>query len=238
LFTQLLWEASGGAFRIVAELAPAPDDHVWAYGRDESLEAVRNEMPTGVLFHGYASGFGIAAVASDCGEATADIAAAIVSDVVPFDQRGCLSPRIVLARGSKVWARDLCQELVRALSAANHDVPLGTLSQDEAAELTRYRDTMTFAGDSLHAGKSVIGFDDRGNVLLPPVGRNLHVACVDDFASALQSVTGHVTSVGAPLTLHTEFERIVPNARLARLGEQQRPPLDGPVDRRPAAEVF
>lgn len=238
LFTQLLWEASGGAFRVVKELGPAPEDHVWAYGRDESLEAVRDEMPAGVVFHGHASGFGVAAVASDSGESVSKVATALVRDVFPFDQRGCLSPRIVLVRATAAWARELCQEVVRALSAANHDVPLGTLSEDEAAELTRYRDTMTYTGELLHAGKSVIGFDERGNVLLPPVGRNLHLTCVEDFGSALGSVTSHVTSVGAPSALHAEFAQLLPRARIALLGEQQRPPLDGPVDKRPVAEVL
>ncbi len=232
LFTKLLWDASGGAFRIVEDLVPSPDDHVWAYGRDENLEAVRDELPAGVVFHAHASGFGIAVVGEHDSEATSEIAAAIVSDVVPFDQRGCLSPRIVLVHGREEAAQALAEHLAQALLTARQEVPLGAMTDDEAAEVTRYRDTMTYAGRVFPAGKGLVGFDERGSVLLAPVGRSLHVARVLELAPALEQAASHITSVGAPIGLHKKLAVLLPHARIAELGRQQCPPLDGPVDRR------
>ena len=232
LFTKLLYEASGGAFRIVEDLVPSPDDHVWAYGRDDSLESIRDEMPAGVVFHAHASGFGIAVVGEHDSEAAGEIATSIVGDVVPFDQRGCLSPRIVLVQGSDEAARSLAEHLAQALLAARQDVPLGVMTDDEAAEVTRYRDTMTYAGLVFPAGKGLVGFDEQGSVLLAPVGRSLHVARVEELSPALEQIESHITSVGAPIGLHKQLAALLPHARIAELGRQQRPPLDGPVDRR------
>ncbi|MEZ4220371.1 MAG: acyl-CoA reductase [Polyangiaceae bacterium] len=234
-FTELLLQASPGTFRIVSELSPAPDEHVWAYGRDENLSTVHDELPAGVVFHAHGTGFGAAVVSQALGPDLSATARAIARDVTPFDQRGCLSPRIVLARGDDGFARELAEALARALAAQAHDVPLGSLSSDEAAEIARYRDTLLYAGLVYPAGKGLVGLDLHSNVLLAPIGRNLHIARVDDPLPPLRELAPHLTSVSAPAALHAALRDAVPHARLSELGEQQRPPLDGPVDLRESA---
>lgn len=236
LFTELLHEASHGAFRIVSELAPAPGDHVWAYGSDETLESVRGELPAGVVFHGHGSGFGVAVLELDDADAAqvTQLSAALARDVVVFDQRGCLSPRLVLVVGAEARARQFATELAAALARHHHDIPPGPLSSEEAALVSWYRDTFTYAAEAFPAGKGVVGFSPGGELTLPPVGRNVHVARLPDPVAPLEPWARAVTSVGlfGSEQLRVRLAGVVAGARLCAVGQQQRPPLDGPVDLR------
>jgi acyl-CoA reductase-like NAD-dependent aldehyde dehydrogenase len=231
----LLVEASRGAFRLTGELAPSPGDHVWAYGSTETLTALRGELPAGVVLHGHGSGFGVAVVQAS-GSELRDAASALARDVTLFDQRGCLSPRIALVVAGEDDALTFARALAGALAKLHHDVPRGTLDVDEAADVTRYRDTMTYSGELLPAGKGVVGLDLKGNVLLPPVGRNVHVARVQSVEPAFAALGAGVAAVGASEPLSALVERVLPEARRSELGKMQTPRLDGPVDRRPPPE--
>ncbi len=230
----LLVEASRGAFRLTEELAPSPGDHVWAYGSDETLSALRGELPAGVVLHGHGSGFGVAVVQSH-GSDLSEAARALALDVTLFDQRGCLSPRVALVVADEEDVRLFARELASGLSQLHHDVPRGNLGPEEAADVTRYRDTMTYAGELFPAGKGVVGLDVGGSVLLAPVGRNVHVACVQDVEPALSALGAAVAAVGVAGPVSALTERVLPGARLSELGKMQTPRLDGPVDRRPAS---
>src|SRR5690606_16063514 len=95
VMTELLLEASGGQFELVSALTPSAGDQLWAYGSDQTLAAVANELPSGVVFHGHGSGFGLAIV-DDAGLCDLERAAdGLARDCIAFDQRGCLSPRLV-----------------------------------------------------------------------------------------------------------------------------------------------
>lgn len=235
--TRLLHDASRGAFRLVDELAPSPGDHVWAYGSDETLAALRGELPAGVVYHPHGHGFGVAVV--DASQAGPRAATGLAEDVVPFDQRGCLSPRVALVLGSAEAVRDFAEGLARELARLGHDVPRGALDADESSDIVRYRDTMLYAAELLHAGKGYVGLDVVGrHVLVPPVGRNVHVVRSDDPVRALEALGSQVAAVGVAggPELVERIRAALPGARVSELGMMQRPPFDGPVDRRTPAE--
>jgi hypothetical protein len=233
---ELLREASGGAFRVVEELAPSPGDHVWAYGSDETLALLRGELPAGVVYHAHGHGFGIAVVDAELELAAA--ARALADDVVPFDQRGCLSPRVAFVLGSAGATREFAGALARALAELGHDVPRGPLGPEETADVVRYRDTMLYAAEVLPAGKGQIGLDVVGtHVLIPPVGRNVHVVRTEELGAALGELSASIAAVGisGPEELHRQLATLLPKARISRLGLMQRPRFDGPVDLRTPA---
>ena len=180
----LLHEGSRGAFHLVDELAPNPGDHVWAYGSDETLRALRGELPAGVVLHAHGAGIGVAVVESPVAGpgrdgALASAARGLAEDVIAFDQRGCLSPRLCLFAGDADAARRFVELLVKRLARLEHDVPRGALSREELADQTRYRDSMLYAAELFPAGKGAVGLDVTGDALvLPPIGRNLHVQVV------------------------------------------------------------
>jgi hypothetical protein len=230
---RLLAEACPGLFRLVDELAPTPGDHVWAYGSDETLSKLRGELPAGIVYHAHGHGIGLAVV--DAATEPGGAARALADDVIAFDQRGCLSPRIALVIGDAQAARDFAVAIARELARLGHDVPRGSLDPDELADIARYRDSMLYAAELLHAGKGYVGLDAEGrHVLVPPVGRNLHVVRIDDPAPPLAALGARIAAIGVagPPELERRLSELLPRARLGPLGSMQRPPFDGPVDLR------
>lgn len=197
------------------------EGEIHLYGRDETIADVRRRARVPVIGHG--AGMGVAFVP---GGADLELAAAsLARDVVPFDQRGCLSPRVAFVEGDS--AR-FAKTLSIALEALAASTPRGTLAVDELADATRYADTVTFAGEIHRGASSIVGRAD--SLLVPPAGRHVHVMRWDP--RALESIARFVVTVGAP-TLEAAVAVAPRHARPAVLGNMQRPRLDGPVDRRP-----
>ncbi len=155
--------------------------------------------------------------------------------MIAFDQRGCLSPRLCLFAGDADAARRFVELLIKRLARLEHDVPRGALSRDELADQTRYRDSMLYAAELFPAGKGAVGLDVTGDALvLPPIGRNLHVQVVRDPAVALAQLGGAVAALGLSVSdaMAARLTDVLPRARRSALGRMQRPPFDGPVDLR------
>lgn len=207
---------------------------VHVYGRDATIAAVRARVGARIRVRGHGAGMGVAVVGE--GADLADAARALARDVVAFDQRGCLSPRVALVEGED-RARAFAEALDGALAEANARVPRGTLSEDERVALARYAATMAFAGDIVRGAAHAVGLAPAGAPLVvPPPGRHVHVAPVasmNEVEARLADLASVIVAVGAddPARARPHVPR---HARLSALGEMQRPPLDGPVDRRPA----
>lgn len=235
---QLLFQGSGGSFELVDSLSPVPGDPVWAYGTSETLARVRDTLPGGVRFHAHGSGMGVAVLGPDIprrGVSLDETADQLAADVAAFDQRGCLSPRLVLVEGDRDYAAAFAQALARACARWEQQIPRGKLTEAETADLHWYRDTMTYAADALPAGKGVVVLDPVDErLVVPPIGRVLHVTRTQDAEKLLQSVAPRVTCVG--IAGHDSLEGRLHNSigerRYTALGAMQAPPLDGPVDLR------
>ena len=232
---ELLAHGAPGLFQLVDELAPSPGDHVWAYGSDETLRSVMSALPPAVTLHAHGTGFGIAVLGDEPSATLEARLSALAEDIALFDQRGCLSPRVLFVLGDVVRAREVAAELARALSALERRVPRGTLSAQELTEISAYRDSASYAGELLSAGLGFVGVGESERLLLPPVGRNLHVLPVSSPLAALGAKAPFVTSYALASVsdaLRPELARALPGARACAFGHMQTPPFDGPVDRR------
>ncbi len=200
---------------------------IHAYGTDATLRAVEAAARVPVLGHG--TGLGVCVVGGDpvaAGEA-------IARDVVAFDQRGCLSPRIVWVDGG-ARARDVAHALASALEAS--PVPRGVLSVDERGEARRWGESMRFAGQVWEGPWGAVGLTCAPDAVLGPPGRHVHVApfaTTPELRAALAPLARFVTTIGFQ-DGGLDPAALVPHARVVALGSMQRPPLDGPVDRRSA----
>lgn len=238
-FPRLLWELSGQAFELTQELQPEAGDAYWAYGAADTLRSVRAQLPVGVAFHGHGPGLGAAVFREPLHYEDPELPRHVDSlamDVIAFDQRGCLSPRIVIVEGSRNYAERICDLLVHALSEAERRVPRGALSDQEVADALRYEATMTYLGSSAPAGMGLIFLDpELGRVLTPPVGRYLHVTVCQDALPILTRLGPELTSVGLynGQDLPGRLREAVGPRRYVELGQMQRPAFDGPVDLRP-----
>lgn len=231
-FVSLLARAEPGLLEIVSELTAESGDAYWAYGGEETLASVRARLPTGAELHAEGPGWGAAVVAAE--SVTEATAAALARDIVPFDQRGCLSPRLALVRGSADDARRFAELVAAALASLERTVPLGALDPEERADAARFRDTAAYAGTPFPAGSGTVAALPGAVRWLAPNGRNLAVVAVDDPVTLLAPLRAELTALGVALP-EEERRRLVealPHARESAIGAMQRPLFDGPADRR------
>lgn len=231
-FARALADAAPGLFTLVDELRAEPGDHVWAYGGDASLEAVHRRLPAGVRLHAHGPGFGVAVI--DAKHVTVETAAALAADIVPFEQRGCLSPVAALVVGAASDAEHFAELVAAALTEAAEQVPPGRLDDAERADARRFHDAHAYAGTVLRAGPGSVAVSPDGRWTVAPAGRNLLVSACRDPLAALVPARAQVTALGiaAAPALGASLAQALPGARTARLGAMQKPAFDGPADRR------
>jgi len=235
---QAFGETYGGTIEMTETIAPAPSEELHVYGSDASIEAIARGLPEGVLVRAHGTGFGVAVIgANDDLEAAAE---SLAADVVPFDQRGCLSPRVALVEGFSTRMERFAAHLEAALTRAGERVPRGPLDPEAAAEIAMYGASMEAVGSFFGRQTFALGLDPSPRALvLPPAARVVHVAPAqaDDARRLLEPWASFVTIVGANdlegAPLVRAVYALVPHARRAPLGRMQMPPLDGPVDLRP-----
>jgi hypothetical protein len=208
-------------------------DRVDVYGGAAAIEQVRARARPGVSVRAHGPGLGVAFVtrAAD----PVDAARLLAEDVVVFDQRGCLSPRVVLVEGDEgdaARAESFAGALHTSLDGWAVRVPRGTLAEEERAEARRWQESLAFAGRAWSGSQHAVGLGDR--LLVPPTGRHVQVLPVADALRAselLAPIAGAIVTVSSDDP--EQVGHVAPlHARIAMLGQMQRPPLDGPVDRR------
>lgn len=216
-------------FELAAALTPAAGEHLWSYGSDTTLAELRAALPPGVWFHPHGAGFG--ALVVDATSFTADAARSIALDVALFDQRGCLSPRVVVLLGSADQARIVAQAVATALQELELELPRGSQSPAELAEARRDRDAAAYAFELFEAGSGWVSCSSEW--VVAPSNRCLHVVDTTDAVALLSPFHAHLTCIGAnTAALRDQLGQAFSGARVVALGEMQRPPLDGPVDQR------
>jgi hypothetical protein len=214
------------------EVASLLEGQIHVYGHDETIAKVEAQAKAGVKVIGHGSGMGAAWVSA---RAELPLAARLLAeDVIVFDQRGCLSPRIALVAGdAEAFAEALHGELERLGTV----VPRGLLPADERAASDRYIATMTYASRVLVGTDHVVGVAPPGAPMIPcPAFRHLHVVpcgTEQDARALLEPLVRSLVAVGSDD--EEAARRLAPAwARTSPLGQMQRPPLDGPVDLRGA----
>ena len=206
---------------------------IHVYGRDETIAEMRTRASPAVRLRGHGSGMGVAWISADADLEGA--ARSLADDVVVFDQRGCLSPRIALVLGDAARASALADALHAQLERLEVSVPRGAVPADERAAAGRYLATMTYACRALVGSAHAIGIAPPGAPLvLPPPYRTVHVAAcasLEEATRLLAPLATGVVTVGSDDPGSAQL--LAPSwARIAVLGMMQRPPLDGPVDLR------
>lgn len=227
-----------GLFQLLERLEPVAGEQVFAYGSATTLEELSRTLPEGVHLRGHGPGFGLVVCdeqSLESGERLERMANELAFDMVLFDQRGCLSPRLLLLQGSRVSAGRLAEAVADALGEWEKRVPLGSISSEQRAEATRYAATLSYSGELLSAGAGVVGIAPLESPLtLAPEGRNLHVLPVANAAARAQALAPQITTFAAVCSapLRRALETALPHARPAVLGRMQCPAFDGSVDRR------
>ena len=227
--------ASDRALSIVQErdVSEVTEGEIHVYGHDETLAAVRARAREGIVVRGHGAGMGVAVITAGADREVA--AEGLAADVVPFDQRGCLSPRLAIVEGDERDAAEFASTVSARLALWDERVPRGALWSEERAAAHRWRDALAFAGRLWTGPTHAVALAPATSPLLvPPPGRHVLVA----FEPSLPAVAARLAPL-APFIVTVGTDDIAaviavapPHARLSPLGRMQRPPLDGPVDLR------
>jgi hypothetical protein len=229
-------------------------DCVVAMGSDETLAKIRQNVPIQKRFIGYGHrvSFGYVAHEALSGFIPQKIIARAASDVVAWDQLGCLSPHVIyVEHGGNVTAEQFAESLAQELDRREQTWPRGELQAESAAVIASKRGFYdvraafapgTRVWSSANSTAWTVVHEADPLFQISCLNRFIYVKGVTDLAEALRNadaVRGKVSTVGLAATedrlpaLAAELARWGVT-RVCPLGQMQNPPLLWRHDGRPA----
>lgn len=226
---------------------------VTATGSDETLTAIRQRIPAKVRFVGYGHRVSFGYLTKDAltsfGAKKAIAAAA--TDIVAWNQLGCLSPHVIYVEpGGVLAAEHFAEMLAEELAKREQTEPRGTISTEAAATIVSRRgfyevraahspDTKFWRSEDSTAWTVVYESDPKFQ--LSCLNRFVYVKSVPDLKTALEnadSIRGKVSTIGiaAPEAKALEMAAVLARwgaTRICPLGQMQNPPLTWRHDGRP-----
>ena len=229
-------------------------DCVAVTGSDETLAEIRKHLPSKVRFLGYGHrvSFGYIASGVWSGFNSKDVISRAASDIVAWNQLGCLSPHVIyVEHGGNVSAEQFAESLAEELARREESEPRGDIAAETAATISSRRgfyevraahspETRHWCSKDSTAWTVVYEADPRFQ--LSCLNRFIYVKGVANLTEALQNadnVRGKVSTVGltAPEDKATELATQLARwgvTRVCPLGQMQNPPLTWRHDGRPA----
>lgn len=246
-------EWRGGSEQLEAALFNEADC-ITATGSDETLAQIRRRVPAKTRFLGYGHRVSFGYVAQDvlAGFNSKKIAARAATDVIAWDQHGCLSPHVIyVENGGGATPEQFAELLAEELGRREQSEPRGELPAEAAAVIASKRafyevraahspDTRHWCSENSTAWTVIYEADPRFQ--LSCLNRFIYVKGVTGLTEALQnadSVRGQVSTVGLAATEERSPELALELARwgvtrVCPLGQMQNPPLLWRHDGRPA----
>ena len=237
-------EWPGGSAELEGALF-AEADCVTATGSDETLAAIRAQLPvkTRLLGYGHRVSFGYVASGSLTSFNAKKVVARAATDIVAWNQLGCLSPHVIyVEHGGAVAAEHFAELLAEELAKREEAEPRGEVPVETAATIASRRafyevraahspDTRFWRSENSTAWTVVYEADARFQ--LSCLHRFIYVKGVTDVKSVLESadsVRGQVSTIGLAAPEERMRELALPLARwgatrICPLGQMQTPPL-------------
>ncbi|WP_209124551.1 acyl-CoA reductase [Alkalihalobacillus sp. BA299] len=190
---------------------------VIAYGGKETIESIKQNVPSHVSFHAHGHKVSFGVVTKECltatkGWHTAKLAA---YDASWFDQQGCLSPHVFfIEHGGAFSPRDFAQMLANEMENFQYKHPRSSLTAEEHHAIVKLRSTIefeSFEGAQVEMIKSehdtawtVVYREIRENKednIFPfsPLNRFITVIAVDNFEQIkpyIKEIKGFIQTVG------------------------------------------
>jgi hypothetical protein len=233
----------------------AEADCLTATGDDETLAAIRAQLPIKIRFLGYGHRVSFGFVAHEVlhGSRAKKIAAAAADDVVAWNQLGCLSPHVIYVQsGGEVSAEHFAQLLAEELERREQTEPRGELPAEHSAAIASRRGI--YEVRAAHAPETTqhwcskdstawtVVFEADARFQMSCLNRFIYVKPIADLKTALENtdgIRGKISTVGiaAPeekiQEIATQLARWG-STRVCPLGQMQNPPLTWRHDGRPA----
>lgn len=209
------------------------------YGNDTTIAALRHRMPptTRAIYHGHRLSLGIIARESICDAVTEKAAL----DISLYDQQGCLSPHLYYVEMGSERDEDLpllfAQRLAQALYALSSQLPKGTISPTDAAQIQQLRGTLPLRGGRVFPSPNTLDwtvfYDSDPRFSCSPLSRSIWVKPVPDLSEIpplLHPLRKSLQAIGYALPEERQ-ETLLPllaeigGSRLCPIGKMQQPPL-------------
>ena len=243
-----------GGNRDLENVLFAHADCLTATGGDETLAAIRAQLPAKVRFLGYGQRVSFGFIAREVlrDETIAEIVSRAADDVIAWDQHGCLSPHVIYVEERGVVESDKFAELF-AVELAKREAgePRGKISPEESAAIASRRaiyeaiaahraDAKIWSSQNSTAWTVV--FEHDVSFRFSPLNRFVYVKPVPDVAAVMPGVDAihrKVSTVGIAAPPEKMKELAIRFARwgatrICPLGQMQNPPLTWRHDGRPA----
>jgi len=246
-------EWKGGTQRL-EEVLHREADALTATGSDETLAALRREIPPGVRFLGYGHRVSFAYVAADQLRSAhlARVVRRAADDVTAWNQLGCLSPHVIYVQdGAAVTPEAFAAQLAAELAKREEAEPRGPIPMDAAATIASRRsfyevraanspDTRLWT--SPHSTAWTVVYEAATLFQPSCLNRFIYVKAagsLEDVLRGAESVRGRVSTVGLAVSDDSAPEAATALARwgatrVCTLGRMQEPPLLWRHDGRPA----
>lgn len=224
----------GASAALVARLASRVD-LVSAHGGDHAIAEMRGATSPTTEFVGHGHGLGAIVVRRTAlSSQVSALALAIAEDVAAYDQRGCLSPQmIVVERGGELGPREVASLVAsEGLAALARSRPRGALPIEIGAQQVQWRG-LASALHELFEGDGYATTFEQGSVRPTPGYRNIAVHGFDapgEVGARLAAYGPHLKVVG--LAGEEDGLALPPplSPRICAVGEMQRPSLLAATD--------
>jgi hypothetical protein len=226
---------------------------ITATGSDEAVAAIKVRIPSGKRFvsYGHKASFGYVSAAALSARSTPKVISGAASDVVDWNQLGCLSPHVIYVEsGGALSPEQFAEALAAELDGMERLYPRGNVPLEVSARIASLRsiyelraratgETRLWRSKDSTAWTVVYEADARFQFSC--LHRFIYVKGVKDLADALhhaQEIREHVSTVGIATpedqqaTVVTELARWGV-LRVCPLGSMQKPPLMWRHDGRP-----
>ena len=206
-------------------------DLVVAYGSDETLREIRDALPLATPFRAYRHRMGVGMVGKEAlgagkggtgpgggrkvarkvareGAVAVAVAREVAMAAALFDQRGCVSPQVVLVEeGGETKPETFAELLARELEILEEELPSGRGTDEEAAALHQLRgegeiNEAVGRGRVLHGGKTApwtVLYQPGGELQPTCLNRSVRVIPVGSWQDAVERLRPwrpHLQTVG------------------------------------------
>jgi len=186
-------------------------DVVTAYGSDATVRELRTRVPVATRFVPYHHRVSVGVVGREAlsGEEVRGTALDVARAVALFDQRGCVSPQLVLVEeGGETSAASFAEQLGTALSDLETVLPSGPVDAAEASALHQARGVAELTAGAasarvIHGGRAtwsvLLGAHLEDLAAFPATGRVARVRPIGDLGEAsalLEPFSANLQSVG------------------------------------------
>lgn len=221
-------------------------DAVVVTGGEEAVRRYRALAPPGIPVIDYGPRLSLAAVAA--GDEAPDLPRRLARDLSLWDQQACSSPQVLYVEG-RDRALELLERLAEEMERMARELPPRQLTFDEAAEITRERETARFAAafrpvrlwtSAERPGAWTLILEEEPELRPSPLNRTLLVKAVErleEVTPYLQPWRGSLQTIGleAPLPRARALAEAWTAAgatRVCRVGEMAGGAEGGPHDGR------